>query len=52
MDWAAVLAAAGGSAVLSAIVTGFVSRRTSERTIQVENISKGRAKWRDKIRQV
>lgn len=50
MDWSTVLAAAGSSAVLSAIVAGFVARRNSERAIQMENITKERAKWRDKIR--
>ncbi len=51
MDWATVATTAATSAVLSAIVTGFVARRTSERAIQIENITKERAKWRDKVRE-
>jgi hypothetical protein len=51
MNWQVLLASAGVSAVVSALVTGFVSRRNSERTIQIENITKERAKWRDKIRE-
>ena len=38
------------SAVLSALVGGFVSLRSSERKIQIENITQERAKWREKIR--
>ena len=52
MDWGTVLASSGASAVISAVVTGFVARRNSERTIQIENITKERAKWRDKIREL
>ncbi len=51
MDWATVATTAATSAVLSAFVTGFVARRTSERAIQIENITKERAKWRDKVRE-
>jgi hypothetical protein len=46
MDWQLFLT----SAVVAALVGAFVSRRNSERTIQIENITRGRAKWRDKIR--
>ena len=35
---------------LTAVVTAFVTLRTSERKIQIENITQERAKWRDKIR--
>jgi len=38
------------SAVVSALVSGFVSLRASERKIQIENITQERAKWREKIR--
>ncbi|VVO41855.1 hypothetical protein [Pseudomonas fluorescens] len=38
------------SAVVSALVGGFVSLRTSERKIQIENITQERAKWREQIR--
>jgi hypothetical protein len=31
---------------------GLVSRRNSERTIQIENITQERAKWRDKLREL
>jgi hypothetical protein len=51
MDWTTVLTAASASAVFSAIVTGAVTRRNSERAIQIENITMERAKWRDKIRE-
>ncbi len=52
MDWPMVIVTASSSAVVSAIVTAFVSRRNSERAIQIENITKERAKWRDKIRRL
>lgn len=39
------------SAVVSAIVAGLVTLRTSERKIEIENITKERAKWREKIRE-
>jgi len=51
MDWATVATTAATSAVISAIVSGLFARRTSERAIQIENITKERAKWRDKIRE-
>ncbi|MNF55138.1 hypothetical protein D3C84_365900 [compost metagenome] len=38
------------SAVVSALVGGFVSLRASERKIQIENITQERAKWREQIR--
>jgi len=52
MDWATVVTTAATSGVISAVVTGFFARRTSERTIQIENITRERAKWRDKIREL
>jgi HAMP domain-containing protein len=51
MDWATVATTAATSAVISAVVSGSFARWTSERTIQIENITKERAKWRDKIRE-
>jgi hypothetical protein len=51
MDWATVATTAATSAVISAVVSGLFARRTSERAIQIENITKERAKWRDKIRE-
>ena len=58
MDWVGIITPA---AVVSAIVAGVVSliaasinayvlRRGSERAIQIDNVTKERAKWRDKIR--
>lgn len=38
------------SAVVSALVAALVTLRTSERKIQIENITQERAKWREKIR--
>jgi hypothetical protein len=38
------------SAVVAALVAGFVALRSSERKIQIENITQERAKWREKIR--
>jgi hypothetical protein len=46
MDFSTVLA----SGVVSALIAGLVSLRTSERKIQIENITQERAKWREKIR--
>ena len=51
MDWATVATTAATSAVISAIVSGLFARRTSERAIQIENITKERAIWRGKIRE-
>jgi hypothetical protein len=50
MDWATVVTTAATSGVISAAVAGLFARRVSERAIQIENITKERAKWRDKIR--
>jgi hypothetical protein len=38
------------SAVVAALVAALVTLRTTERRIQIENITQERAKWRDKIR--
>jgi hypothetical protein len=46
MDWQPFFT----SAVIAALVGGFVARRNIDRTIQIENITQERAKWRDKIR--
>ncbi len=57
MDWKTILT----STVLAAIVVGLVSfvaaiingyglRRNVERAIQIENITKERARWRSKLR--
>ena len=37
--------------IISALIAALVARRNSERAIQIENITKERAKWRDKIRE-
>jgi hypothetical protein len=50
MDWQTVFTSVSASGVIAALVTGYASRRSSERAIQIENITKERAKWRDKIR--
>jgi hypothetical protein len=58
LDWKAILAPATVVAaivgliagVLGALIAGWVSRRNSERTIQIDNVTKERAKWRDTIR--
>ena len=46
MDFAQFLS----SAVVAALVAALVALRTTERRIQIENITQERAKWRDKIR--
>lgn len=38
------------SAVVAALIAGLISLRSSERKIQIENITQERAKWREKIR--
>jgi hypothetical protein len=38
------------SGVVAGLVAGLVSLRTSERKIQIDNITQERAKWREKIR--
>ena len=40
-----------GSAVVAAIISGFVSLRTTARNINVEHVTRERAKWRDKVRE-
>jgi hypothetical protein len=51
MNWATVATTAATSGVISALVSSLFARRASERAIQIENITKERAKWRDKIRE-
>lgn len=41
-----------GSALLAAIVSAWVSRSIAERGIYVENITKERARWRERIREI
>jgi hypothetical protein len=50
MGFEDLLSNAGVSAIVAAIVSGLVTLRTSARTIQIENITQERAKWREKIR--
>lgn len=38
------------SSVVGGLVAGFIALRTSERKIQIENVTQERAKWREKIR--
>ncbi len=52
MDWGAFATTVGASPVVSALVAGLFAERSSKRAIQVENITKERAKWRDKIREL
>ena len=46
MDFTAFLS----SSVVGGLVAGFVALRSSERKIQIENVTQERAKWREKIR--
>ncbi|WP_404361603.1 hypothetical protein [Methylotuvimicrobium sp. KM1] len=46
MDFAVFLS----SSVVGGLVAGFVALRNSERKILIENVTKERAKWREKIR--
>jgi hypothetical protein len=39
------------STVLAGLVAALVSLRTSERAIKIENVTKERAKWREKVRE-
>lgn len=56
MDWGAFATTfattVSASAVVSALVAGLFAERSGKRTIQIENITKERAKWRDKIREL
>ncbi len=38
------------SSVVGGLIAGFVALRSSERKIQIENVTQERAKWREKIR--
>lgn len=42
--------AVASSSVVAGIVAGLVSLRTNSRNIKVANVTKERAKWRDKVR--
>lgn len=46
MDFTAILS----SSVIGGLVASLVSLRSSERRIQIENVTQERAKWREKIR--
>jgi len=46
MDFTAFLS----SSVVGGLVAGFVSLRSGERRIQIENVTQERAKWREKLR--
>ncbi len=50
MDSSASLSTILSSAVISGLIAALVSIRTSERNIQIQNVTQERAKWRDKIR--
>jgi hypothetical protein len=50
VDWGVFATTVSASAVVSALVAGLFAERSSKRAIQIENITKERAKWRDKIR--
>jgi len=52
VDWRAFATTLGASTVVSALVAGLFAERSSKRAIQIENITKERAKWRDKIREL
>ncbi len=45
-DWATI----AGSAVIAAFISGFVAWSTNARNVQIENVTKERVPWRDKIR--
>lgn len=38
------------SSVVGGLIAGFIALQTSERKIQIENVTQERAKWREKIR--
>jgi hypothetical protein len=42
--------AIASSSVVAGIVAGLVSLRTNARNIKVANVTRERAKWRDKVR--
>jgi hypothetical protein len=50
VDWGTFATTVSASTVVSALVAGLFAERSSKRAIQIENITKERAKWRDKIR--
>lgn len=50
MDFSISFEALLSSAVISAVVSAIVSLRTSDRNIQIENVTQERAKWRNMIR--
>jgi hypothetical protein len=52
LDLTTFLTSVLASGVISAAITAIASRRGSERAIRIENITKERAKWRDKIREL
>jgi hypothetical protein len=50
MDLQTLIGSAVVAAAISASISGFVSLRTSARNINVEHVTRERAKWRDKVR--
>jgi len=51
MDWQTVSTSVLASSVFASVITAYASRRSSERLIQIENITKERKNWREKIRE-
>ena len=52
MNWTVFTSAFLGSSVVAALVAALVSLRVSERQIAIENVTKERTKWREKIRRI
>ncbi len=50
MDLQTLLGSLVSSAVVAATISAFVSLRTTARNINVEHVTRERAKWRDKVR--
>jgi len=50
LDWIKILTLVLGSGVLSALLTSFFGKLQNDKNIKIENITKERRDWRDKIR--
>ena len=50
MEWLKIISLILGSGVVSSFVTSFINKIQNDKNIKIENITKERKAWRDKIR--
>jgi len=52
MEWFKIISLILGSGVVSSFVTSFINKIQNDKNIRIENITKERKAWRDKIREL